>query len=55
MKETQHAFLVLIASFLGLLKECNHLLHHLGGLIIVILDAYCYGHDHIISRGKIVL
>ena len=45
MRQTQHDFLVLMASFLGLPKECHHLLHELGGLIGVVLDAYIHNKD----------
>ena len=45
MKETHHAFLVLTRSFPRLPKECHHLLHLLGGLIGVVLDAYIHNKD----------
>ena len=45
MKETQHDFLVLTASFPGLPKECHHFLHHLRDLIGVVLDAYKHNKD----------
>ena len=45
MKETQHVFLVLTASFLGLPKDCHQLLHQLGALIEVVLDAYIHNKD----------
>ena len=45
MRETQHDFLVITASFPGLPKECHHLLHQLGALIGVVLDAYIHNKD----------
>ena len=64
MRETQHDFLVLTTSFPGLPKECHHLLHQLGGLIGVVLDAYIHNKDGQIfgiltvkllcSRGKLL-
>ena len=45
MEDTQHYSLVLTPSFPGLPKEFYYLLHQLGGLIGVVLDAYIHKKD----------
>ena len=53
-RETQHDFLVLSTSFPRLPKEFHHLLHQLGGLIGVVVDAYIHNKDGKIFGGPTV-